>query len=262
MKNNCMTALSLFQQKSVLTATVTPRCTVPLPSPAFGGFQGGCSDGKRYYYQTVMHYELSDRTKDYARIAKIDLSTGQVVQWSRDLSLDHANDMTYHPGTNRLIVCNNKPHPNRLTLLNADTLEPTKTAELPFAIYSIDYNPTRDLYAVGLSGTREFRLLGADFKPLDDRVFRCTHLTDRHTKQGVCVDDNLIYFIMWDGKHKDMEDFQSVIAVYDWDGAFRGLIEFDVGKQEPENLSIVNGKILAVCGNEMPIIYQFDPTLP
>ena len=33
------------------------------PDPALRGFQGGCSDGKRYYYQIAMHYDLPDRLR-------------------------------------------------------------------------------------------------------------------------------------------------------------------------------------------------------
>lgn len=229
------------------------------PSPALRGFQGGCSDGKRYYYQILMHYDHPDRLRDYGRIAKLDLQTGRVVQWSEDLYLDHANDMTYHPQSDSIIVCHNKPHPQRITFLNAQTLTPYKQIDLPFSIYCIEYSAERDLYAVGLSGTREFRFLNADLCPIEEATHRQTPLADRCVKQGMCADKDLLYFILWDGRHKSEPDFQSRIILHDWSGTYKGTLHFDVGLQEPESISIVNGEILAVCGHDHPIVYKFIP---
>lgn len=257
---NCEKAISLLACAGTIAADAEPLWTIDYPVAGLRGFQGGCSDGERYYYQTLMHYDLtSGQEENYTVIVKVDLATGETVARSRELRLHHANDMAYDPRHHRVIVCHNKPYYTRLSLLDADTLEPTGTVELPFPIYCIDYNSDRDAYVVGLSGTWDFRFLDADFRPLDDRICRGTTLTARYTKQGVCADANLIYFILWDGKHKDMDDFQNEISVYDWDGNFRGLIEFDVGVKEPENLSIVNGEILAVCGTGKPIIYRLTP---
>ncbi|MBQ9099229.1 MAG: hypothetical protein IJY50_07355 [Clostridia bacterium] len=258
---NCQWVLDQLKANTVLKSTHTTRHVIHYPDPVYRGFQGGCSDGERYYYQVLMHYELDDRTKDYACIAKVDLQLGKTVAYSKALMLDHANDMTYHPGKHLLIVCNNAPHPRRLTFVDPDTLEIVGTQEIPFSIYSIEYNAKRDGYVVGLSGTREFRFLDADFNPTEDVTHRATPLTDRYTKQGVCADDELVYFIMWDGKHKDLPDFQNVITVYDWQGTYRGMIHFDIGPYEPEDLSIVNGELLAVCvdAQHTPTIYCFEP---
>lgn len=257
---NCDEAWALLAEAKVITADAVPVCAVHYPCAEITGFQGGCSDGSRYYYLAMMHYDLASGQEDnYTRIAKLDLATGEVVRWSRDLRLHHANDIAYDSVNRRLVVCHNKPHNTRLTLIDADTLEPARSLELPFGIYSIDYHAGRNLYVVGLSGTWDFRLLNADFSPLDDRIFHGTPATSRYTKQGVCADDRLIYFILWDGRHKDADDFQNEIAVYDWDGNFKGIIEFDVGVKEPENLSIVNGEILAVCADKTPVWYRITP---
>jgi len=256
---NCTLAKDLLAKSPVITSDAAELCTVTPPFPDIRGFQGGCSDGTRYYYNISMHYDLPTQENNYSRIAKIDLTTGEVVKWSENLTLHHANDAAYNPHTNELLVCNNKPYHKRVTILNADTLEIVRTVELPFPIYCIDYNEARNAYVVGLSGTWDFRLLDANLCPMDDRIFHGTPLTARYTKQGVCTDDELIYFILWDGKHSHADDFQNEIAVYDWDGNFRGIIEFDVGVKEPENLSIVNGEIIAVCGTCHPILYRITP---
>ena len=250
---------ALLQNGEILTCSHEILAKIDYPAPQLRGFQGGCSDGDRYYYQIVMHYDLPDRLRDYGRVAKVDLQTGEVIKWSRDLYLDHANDMTYHPATNRVLVCHNKPRYTHISYLDGDTLEIVDEAETPFPIYAIDYNQKRDRYVVGLSGRREFCFLNADLTPVDGRTFRTVPSTDRCTKQGICADDELLYFILWDGKHEEEPDFQNRIAVYDWEGAFRGLLHFNVGVQEPESISIRKGEILAVCGETHPIIYRFTP---
>ncbi|MBE6702787.1 MAG: hypothetical protein E7585_05190 [Ruminococcaceae bacterium] len=256
---SCQELPTLLKNGEILNCTHRILCKIDYPSPVLRGFQGGCSDRKRYYYQIVMHYDLPDRLRDYGRVAKVDLQTGEVVRWSENLYLDHANDMTYHPGTHRILVCHNKPRYQHLSYLDADTLELVDQTDLPFPFYAIEYNEKRDQYLIGLSGTREFRFLNADFSPTDDRIFRTAPLTDRCVKQGICADDELLYFILWDGRHKAEPDFQNRIAVYDWNGDFRGLLHFNVGVQEPESISIVSGQIHAVCGRSHPIIYRFTP---
>ena len=100
-------------------------------------------------------------------------------------------------------------------------------------------------------------------RPIGCKTYRTTPETDRYTKQGICADDRFLYFILWDGKHKELPDFQNLVAVYGWDGTFCGYLHFDVGPNEPESISIVNGEILAVAvADHSPMIYRFTPILP
>ncbi|MBO5270221.1 MAG: hypothetical protein J6B77_05510 [Clostridia bacterium] len=254
---SCDALCDLLKKSPVVTAVCEEVLAIPYPDPVFRGFQGGCSDGKRYFYQVLMHYELSDRTKDYSCIAKVDLLTHE-VQYSGVLRLEHANDVTYHPGRHELIVVHNKPHANRITFVDPDTLTVTGTRDVDFPIYALEYNEKRDCYLAGLSGTREFRFLDADFRPTEDRTHRTTVESDRCTKQGICADDALLYFILWDGRHKAEPDFQNRVTLYDWSGEYRGVLNFDVGPNEPECISIVDGEILAVCVKDgLPMIYRF-----
>lgn len=256
----CETAAALLSGGVAVTSDATALCAVPYPGEDVRGFQGGCSDGKKYYYIAMMHYDFPSGQEDnYTRIAKVDLESGKVVKYSDALRLHHCNDLTYDPRRNCLIASHNRPHSERISFIDAETLTLLESRDLPFPIYAIEYHPERNGYVVGLSGTRKYRFLDKDMRPVDDRVFQFTPLTDRYTKQGVAADDRLIYFILWDGKHAKAEDFQNLIAVYNWDGEYCGLIEFDVGVKEPENISIVNGEILAVCGGSEPMIYRIVP---
>lgn len=256
---NCTLARELLARHTTLTSDATELYTVIPPFPDLRGFQGGCSDGTRYYYNISMHYDLPTQEHTYSRIAKIDLHTREIVRWSENMSLDHANDATYYAPAHEIMVCHNKPNYHRVTVLDADTLIPKRTVELPFPIYSIDYNAARDAFVVGVAKTWDFRVLNADFSPADDVVRHCSPLTQNYVKQGLCADDEQVYFILWDGKRKRDPDFQNAISVYGWNGDFRGLIEFDVGVKEPESLSIVDGEIVAVCGISEPILYRITP---
>lgn len=259
---SCDKILYLLNLSQTLVAEHTDIFHIPYPDPIFRGFQGGCSDGQQYYYQVLMHYELSDRTKDFSCIAKVDLHEKKAVKYSDVLHLDHANDITYHPGKNLLMVTNNKPNFYKITLIDPETLEIVGYETSPVPLYALDYNPERDMYVAGISGKREFCFLHGNLKPIDDKTYRTAAFTDRYTKQDVCSDENLLYFILWDGKHKDMEDFQNLVAIYDWSGSYRGVLEFNMGPQEPESISIADGEIYAVCGKGSgPVIYRFEPKI-
>lgn len=251
----------LLREHPVLDSDATPIYRIPYPSDYFRGFQGGCSDGKRYYYQVLMHYELSDRTKDRASIARVDLVTKETV-YSDTLDLGHANDVAYHPGKHLLIVAENKPDPHKVHFVDPDTLTVVGETRLDLPIYAIDYDAKHDRYLVGLSGRHEFCFLDADLKPAT-ALCRTVGSDDRCVKQGICTDGELLYFILWDGRHKDEPDFMNRIAIYDRSGAHRGVIHFDVGKNEPESVSIVGGEILAVVVYEhSPMIYRITPKIP
>ena len=248
---------ALLQKDGRVTLTATPVTEIAYPADDFRGFQGGCTDGKRYYYQTVMRYDHPTRQRDCCRIAKVDMQTGAVVKWSETLYLDHANDMTYHPASGCLFVCHNKPRRERISFVDANTLQLIGSYDLPFPIYSIAYNAVSDTFTAGLSGKREFCFLNSDLAPTEDRTYRTDPQTDRHVKQGICTDGELLYFILWDGKHKNEPDFQNTVAVYDWSGAYRGRLDFNIGVQEPESIDVIDGRLFAVCGHTNPIIYEF-----
>jgi hypothetical protein len=260
MMQNCDKIFELLKKNQVLVAEATDLLHIPYPDPVFRGFQGGCSDGERYYYQALMHYELSDRTKDYSCIAKIDLRTKQIIKYSGILHLDHANDITYHSKRNLLMVTNNKPNFTRITLIDPDSLDVVGYEEAPVPLYALEYNKSRDMFVAGISGKREFCFLDGDLKLIDDKRYRTIEADDRCTKQDICADNNLLYFILWDGRHKDMDDFQNRVTIYDWDGNYRGILEFNLGPEEPESISILDGEIYAVvCNKREPTIYHFEP---
>lgn len=243
-------------------AKATELFSVYTPLESNKDVQGGCSDGGKYYYQVFMRREdVFDQEHNEVRIAKIDMESGEVVKLSRNLWLHHANDMTYNPKTNKLIVCNNKPHRNWLTVLDPETLEVERTVELSVEIFGITYNEKRNIYAAGISFGKSFCLLDEHFRVIDGRIYEPSPLTDHYTNQGIGSDDDFIYFAFWDGKTlcDDPENFQNTVAAYRWDGEFAGCIDFDIGPREPENISSHKGKLLLVAGDEGTMrCYEFS----
>ena len=243
-------------------ATATERFCVRTPLETNKNIQGGCSDGEKYYYQVFMRREdVFNQEHNEVRIAKIDMETLEIVKLSRNLWLHHANDITYNPKTNKLIVCNNKPHRNWLTVLDPETLEMERTIELSVEIFGITYNEKRDIYAAGISFGKSFCMLDASFRVIDDKIYAPSPLTERYTNQGIGSDDDFIYFAFWDAKtlRDDPENFQSTVAAYRWNGEFAGFIDFDIGPREPENISSHKGKLLLVAGDHGTMrCYEFS----
>ena len=234
-------------------ATATKLFTLRTPVETNNEAQGGCSDGEKYYYQAFVRRDnASDQEHNRVSVAKIDLESGKVVKLSRNLWLHHANDMTYNSKTGKLLVCNNKPHRNWLTVLDPETLEMERTIELPVEIFGITYNAERDIYAVGISFGKSFCLLDADFRVIGDKVYPPSTLTERYVNQGIGSDSDFIYFAFWDAYtlRQDPAQFQSTVAAYRWSGEFAGLIDFDIGEREPENISHHQGKLLLVACHE------------
>ena len=86
-------------------------------------------------------------------------------------------------------------------------------------------------------------------------TFKGSERVEGYTKQGICCDDEYIYFLYYK---------LNAVAIYDWDGNFVTLIYFDV-LGEPENISVVNGTIYVACGESgIATLYKLtdltDPT--
>jgi len=208
--------------------------------------QGGCFDGT-YFYQVFIKKDIaSNEANNLVRIVKYNTETRTVVRTSDNLSLNHANDITYNPKINALLVVNNNPNRTTVTLVNPDTLTIIRTQTVPYKIYSMSYNEQRDMYVVGISGGQNFRFLDADFNPVGTLKIATT-LTSGYVTQGASSDNNYIYFVLYD---------QNVITVYDWEGNFVSIIDLNVGDIEPENISVVNGEIFVACASGGAEIYR------
>ncbi len=167
----------------------------------FGNYvtvQGACTDSK-YAYLAV--------DNGYTTILKYDINTWELKDKSGSLSLDHANDMTYNPHLNLIVVANNAPNYDTISFLDPDTLTIVKTQKIKYKIYSISYNAKYNKYVCGLSGGYDFIILDNDFKKIE----KYEGYQSGFLRQGCDCDDNYLYFVQSGGGG-------NLIVIYDWSG--------------------------------------------
>ena len=122
--------------------------------------QGACVDGD-YAYFAFMQGSVCN-------IAKFDAHTWEYIEKEKIINMGHSNDMTYNPDKDYLVVANNAPYYDVVTLVDPDTLKPIKDVKIEEDIYAIAYNEKHKCYVVGLSGTYDFALLDSDFKVIEE----------------------------------------------------------------------------------------------
>lgn len=265
-----------------MTTIITPQAFTDPSDTSSGhyylststGAQGGYFDG-RYMYQSFIKFcynkEKNDNvyvyengrneTYNIVKIVKWDTWTHQIVaekQYGGDVTatnwdtyigsnsvwLNHANDMTVIDGS--LVIVNNNPNYNKLTYLNADTLEYEKTEEISIGLWGIDYNNSKNRYILGKAGEMGFYIFtpgwfdtfgfGSSMKYCEGH-----ESGSGYTKQTICCDDKYIYCLYY-GNGKNSPETDAII-VYDWSGNFVTFIEADFGSAEPENITVANGII-------------------
>ena len=252
-----------FAGAPILHTDATECFTIHSPLARNQNAQGGCTDGEKYYYQVFLYRDNdSGQEENEVRILKYDIARDEVVQMSRDLRLHHANDITYNSKTKKLILCNNAPHRNRLTVIDPETLEPERTVELAVDVFGISYIASRDAYVVGISFTKSFCLLDSEFRVIEGSHQEPSPLTMHFVNQGICSDEKYVYFAFWDAQNvrENPENFQSAIAVYHLDGGYVGQIYFDVATCEPENISFHEGQLWLLAGSGDGSISCFEIT--
>lgn len=263
----------MFTQSGTVASEESTQCTVPFLPGADGvlgtsddvkGTQGGCRVGN-YHYQAIIKTDSeSNQMNNITYVVKYDLTTKQTVMCSELLDLNHANDITYNSKTGELVIVHNSPRAKMLTFMDPDTLAITRREELPASVYAITYSAARDIYMVGVSGGQNIRPVSADLQHLTKNAYKSTPTSERCTTQGIGSDETFIYCALYDSKYWVSPNMQNRITVYDWYGNYVGTINISVDKHEPENISIVDGKIfvLAYVSGKGGVIYQIAPTGP
>ena len=250
----------LLTKSDRLTSTSNAITQMPIPKDSNGNEyktnQGGCSDGK-YYYQSFLILN-ADESLNRAMIIKYDLSTGLEVRRSGILSAGHANDLTYNPRTNQIIIANNAPDHRIITILDASTLKFIKTVRVPCPIYSITYNAERDIYFIGCSESKNLRALNSNFEVIDQNIYVTDQNTTGCMTQGIGSDDVFVYCTYY-------TDPGNIIEVFDWYGNYVGTIETDISgvldgyKLEGESIDVDDqGRILLIASKR---IWHIQPTL-
>ena len=178
--------------------------------------QGFATDGE-YAYSI-----LENQVDKLCSIWKLDLKDWSVSEIQYGLDLDHGNDMTYNPVLDQLLVVHNKPRYTRVSFVDPGTLEIQGAKTMPYQIYSMAYEPSRNQYVIGISGSYDFAILDGEFK----KVVRLKGVNTGLVKQGVACDENYIYF------PQNTDDArENVLMVYDWEGSFITRIPVDTRKE-------------------------------
>ena len=237
----------LFSKSDTISAQGKIYNTFNVPDKDIRACQGGCI-ANGYYYQGYIWRDKGDESTNKVIIVKYDFEKKTKVAQSEILSLNHCNDLTYNAELNLIAIINHGPNANLITFLDPDTLEIVRTQRINAHIYSLTYNYERDRYMTGLSGGQDLRSWFGDFSyDVKAKRIPATPKTVNYTTQGICSDENFVYCVLWDSKGYGTPKFQNVITVYDWYGNFVGIININVTKLEPENISIVDGTIYVTC---------------
>jgi DNA-binding beta-propeller fold protein YncE len=222
--------------------------------PSFGNIktvEGGCTDGT-YIYQTLIDPKAEDGSVP-CRIVKISAATMKTVKVSEDLSIDHANDVTYNSSTNELIVCNNKPNYSTLTFVDPETLEIKGTRDIDSKVYSVVYVGNGDFYYAGISRTFTVVEMNSDFE-----VTGSFDMIDNgYTRQTIDTDGEFIYAVYYK---------ENYIYKYDVNGNFIGRCKLPVTENEAENIFFIGNTMYVAYniltpgadGEEGGIIYRLD----
>ncbi len=207
--------------------------------------QGGGTDGT-YSYNCLCKIG----SKTYVKIVKTRLRDMKVVKVSKDLKLNHANDVTYDPVHKRLVVTHNDVKRKRVTFVNTRTLKSMgyKDIKIPSTLKgatkkqlsaikgfaSVTYmrgGKYAGNYIGVISGNHNFLVLNKKFKPIEyitvDKKINGAQIY----YQGADNIGDKLYIAVYPRK-KSRRDF---IVAYDMDGNFLGKINLRKG-YETENI--------------------------
>ena len=205
--------------------------------------QGGCYTGENYYQVFI------SKNEEIAVIGKKNIATGELI-YSEPRVMLHANDATYNPYTNRLIVGNTKT----IWIYDGDTLDFIESIELAHTTSRISYCAERHTYILGSYYFYDdsFTYTNKYFKGSLSTLSGGISLTS----QGTTCDDTFIYSLVFNGSSGA---YNAYIGVYDWYGNLVAFVTVLIpGSFEPENISVVNGKLYISACSTQPVATLYE----
>ena len=232
-----------------IRVSLTKKLSIPrLAEGRRWTMQGGATDGTYAYYAMNSG---GDSRESLTRIHKVELATWEIVQISRPLYMSHSNDIAYDPAHRRLVISWCDIEPDKVAIVDPDTLELTETLQIPQKHFSIAYNDTRGLYVTGKSRTYDLVLLDREFQPV-----RLLPGSEGYVKQGLECDEDYIYFFQ-SGTDANR------ILVFDWDGTPIRTITIPL-PAEGENLFVLGDKLICAFhdkANDEGSVYEVSLTM-
>ena len=224
--------------------------------------QGGCIMGD--YLITCMHSPASNNIPEKVCIVKSDLKTGKIVEKSDNLILGHANDATYNPDDNIIVVADMGINGSHIVhVVNADTLKIERSISLQASgspISYIAYDEVNQRY-VCLGGLlQNLYIYDRDFRLL--KVVKCSGFRNRegfdgtYVGNGAVTDGKYVYIPVWHGG----ETWKSQnIVIEEQTETYLRIIDISTGKdidrielgiqREPEYIAFRKGKFYIGCNN-------------
>ncbi len=182
---------------------------------------GSCYS-KKGYYQAYLSDDGS-----LAVLVLLNTDSNSIVCSAVRADLGYADDMTYNPKTNQLLVLNEK----RVLIFDGDTLAYVRTVNMPRAGDAIAYVESTDQYAIMVDDRVEY--YNANFGYIC--CFRIFNFGNGPYK--ICADDNYVYimFVADDGTNRN-------VHVYLHNGIALGKVAIrKSSNSNPTGISIVDG---------------------
>ena len=206
--------------------------------------QGGCFTGEIYYQVLIT------KNEELAVVARKNVKTGELI-YSEPRDMDHANDATYDPYNNRLIVGNSK----MVWIYDGDTLEFIDSKTLSHSTARFSYSAERHTYVVGsyyfyddsLTYTNKY------FKSKLGTLYGDLSLSS----QGTACDDVFIYSLLIEPIGGGR--YNAYLGVFDWYGNTLAFITVNIEQNfEPENVSVVDGKLYIAACSTQPVATIYE----
>lgn len=163
---------------------------------AYQHTQGGCV-AKGFLY-TCMHCPFVQPNK--CIIMKQELQSGKIVGFSREYEFGHANDATYNPDENTIVIsiCDGTP---RMAVLNADTLEHIKTVTLEGCdLCNVHYDPISRVYVSCAAQNKTVYVYDENFALINSfEAFMTPGPVVDYCIQGCITDGVYVYVLEWHG---------------------------------------------------------------
>ena len=186
--------------KENFTVTPSPVCTegesFRAVKYAYQHTQGGCA-AKGFLY-TCMHSPYVQPNK--CIIMKQDINSGKIVGFSREYEFGHANDATYDPHNNTIVIslCDGT---TGMAILDADTLEYIKTVTLEgHGLCNIHYDPVTRVYVSCAAQNEMIYVYDDNFNLINSfEAFMTPGPVVDYCIQGCITDGVYVYVLEWHG---------------------------------------------------------------
>lgn len=240
--------LTLEEGKSYAVEEYKQILNFKTPDPNYTNIQGGYFDGVKFV--CALTRGSMRQNNEVGIIAEYD-KNGNIIKWSKQLNIEHGNNVTFVPKMNAYLVSHCQPGWNVYSFIDADTLEKVSSGTCERDFFSMAYSPVLDKYASGFSAGQKVHTWNGDLTLLNEfDVEQPSSLS-----QGVFCDSEYIYFVR---SHAGGATF-SELRIYDWNGKLKFQVdmpEWNSWSPEPEGINVIDGKIYVIARQNGITVYE------